>query len=51
MLKKHIMLFPEYCFAAYEKTKIVGVISAYVFETHVYVNVLNVIEKMMEKMF
>jgi len=45
LLKQTYTVFPEYCFAAYEKTKIVGVLSAYVFEKYVYVNVLEVIEK------
>lgn len=31
LLKQTYTVFPEYCFAAYEKTKIVGVLSAYVF--------------------
>jgi hypothetical protein len=44
LLKKTYAVFPEYCFAAYEDSKIVGVISAYAFDTHVYINVLNVLD-------
>ena len=45
LLKQTYTVFPEYCFAAYEKTKIVGVLSAYVFEKYVYVNVFEALEK------
>ena len=45
LLKQTYLVFPEYCFAAYEKSKIVGVISAYVFEKYIYINVLEVLNK------
>jgi len=45
LLKQTYTVFPEYCFAAYEDSQIVGVISAYVFEKYIYVNVFEVIEK------
>ena len=39
LLKKTYQVFPEYCFAAYENSKIIGVISAYSFNNHLYINV------------
>lgn len=43
LLKKTYEVFPQYCFAAYENSKIVGVISAYAFDNHLYINVLDVL--------
>jgi hypothetical protein len=45
LLKKTYQVFPEYCFAAYENSKIIGVISAYSFDNHLYINVLDVIDE------
>lgn len=44
LLKKTYEVYPEYCFAAYEDGVIVGVISAYDFHRHVFINVMNVAE-------
>lgn len=41
LLKKTYEAFPQYCFAAYDNGKIVGVISAYEFDKHIYINVIN----------
>ena len=35
--------YPQYCFAAYEESKIIGVLSAYSFDKYLYINVLDVI--------
>lgn len=45
LLKQTYAVFPEYCFAAYEKTEIVGILSAYAFEKYIYINVFEIIEK------
>lgn len=45
LLKKTYQVFPEYCFAAYENSKIIGVISAYSFDNHLYINVLEVVDE------
>lgn len=45
LLKKTYEIFPEYCFAAYEKEEIVGVISAYSFNSHIFINVMRVVEE------
>lgn len=44
LLNQTYAVFPEYCFAAYEKSKIVGILSAYMFEKYLYINVLEAIE-------
>ncbi|MBU0923557.1 hypothetical protein KKG81_01620 [bacterium] len=44
LLRKTYSVFPEYCFAAYEDSKIVGVISAYSFNKHLYINVFEVLD-------
>lgn len=41
LLKKTYEIYPQYCFAAYESGKVVGVISAYEFEKHIFINVLS----------
>jgi len=41
LLKNTYEAFPQYCFAAYESGQVVGVISAYAFDKHIYINVLN----------
>jgi hypothetical protein len=43
LLKQTYNSYPQYCFAAYENSKIVGVLSAYSFEKYLYVNVIEVI--------
>lgn len=45
LLKKTYQVFPEYCFAAYENSQIMGVISAYSFDNHLYINVLEVVDE------
>ncbi|MBY0540608.1 MAG: hypothetical protein K2P52_04245 [Campylobacterales bacterium] len=45
LLKQTYTVFPQYCFAAYEDSKIVGVLSAYTFENYLYINVVDVIDK------
>lgn len=45
LLKQTYNVFPQYCFAAYEEGKIVGVISAYEFHKHIFINILNVVEE------
>ena len=44
LLKKTYKVFPQYCFAAYESGKIVGIISAYEFHKHIFINVINVLK-------
>ena len=44
LLKKTYQAYPQYCFAAYQNSQIIGVISAYAFDTHLYINVLNVVD-------
>ena len=41
LLKQTYEIFPQYCFAAYEDGKIVGVVSAYAFSKHVFINVIK----------
>jgi hypothetical protein len=41
LLKKTYEAFPQYCFAAYDNGQIVGVISAYSFNKHIYINVIK----------
>lgn len=48
LLNQTYAVFPEYCFAAYEKSKIVGVLSAYMFEKYLYINVLETLESCKE---
>lgn len=48
LLRQTYTTFPQYCFAAYEKAKIVGVISAYVFEKYIFINVLEILENYAE---
>lgn len=43
LLKQTYDVYPQYCFAAYEESKIIGVLSAYSFDKYLYVNVLEVI--------
>lgn len=45
LLKQTYESFPQYCFAAYESENIVGVISAYAFEKHLYINVLEALDE------
>jgi hypothetical protein len=45
LLKQTYHVYPQYCFAAYEDSKIVGVLSAYLFENYLYINVVEVLEK------
>ncbi|WP_072679536.1 hypothetical protein [Arcobacter sp. LA11] len=45
LLKQTYSIYPEYCFAAYESGKIVGVISAYEFHKHIFINILNVLKQ------
>lgn len=45
LLKQTYKAFPQYCFAAYENGKIVGVIAAYEFHKHVFINILNAVEE------
>jgi hypothetical protein len=45
LLKQTYNVFPQYCFAAYEDSTIVGVLSAYSFEKYLYINVIEVIDK------
>lgn len=42
LLKHTFDVFPQYCFAAYEKNEIVGVLSAYKFENRILINVFEV---------
>lgn len=44
LLKHTYEAYPEYCFAAYEGSEIVGVISGYRFEKSIFVNVFEVNE-------
>ena len=37
LLKQTYNVFPQYCFAAYEDSSIVGVLSAYSFEKYLYI--------------
>lgn len=43
LLKQTYDAYPQYCFAAYEESKIIGVLSAYSFDKYLYINVLDVI--------
>ena len=45
LLKQTYSVYPQYCFAAYKDSKIIGVLSAYTFENYLYINVIEVIEK------
>mgnify|MGYP000682808140 FL=1 len=45
LLKKTYDVYPQYCFAAYEDSNVVGVLSAYSFENYLYINVLETLEK------
>jgi hypothetical protein len=45
LLKKTYSIFPEYCFAAYKDSKIVGVLSAYSFSKYLYVNVFEIVDE------
>lgn len=44
LLKQTYNVFPQYCFAAYENGKIVGVISAYSFNKHIFINVIKALD-------
>ena len=43
LLKQTYNTYPQHCYAAYEESKIVGILSAYSFEKYLYINVLEVI--------
>lgn len=45
LLKHTYEIYPQYCFAAYKDSKVVGVLSAYAFEKHIFINVLEVLEE------
>ena len=45
LLKKTYNVYPQYCFAAYEESNVVGVLSAYSFDNYLYINVLETLEK------
>lgn len=45
LLKQTYNVFPQYCFAAYENSKIIGVLSAYSFDSYLYVNVIEVLNE------
>ena len=54
LLRKTYATYPEYCFGAYENSKLVGVISAYSFEKHIFINVvkaLKVHEEVLTRLF
>lgn len=42
LLKHTFETYPQYCFAAYENNEIIGVLSAYKFESRILINVLEV---------
>lgn len=42
LLKHTFEAYPSYCFAAYDNNEIVGVLGAYKFEQHIFINVLEV---------
>ena len=44
LLKQTYNVYPQYCFAAYENSKIIGVLSAYSFDSYLYVNVIEVLD-------
>lgn len=44
LLKQTYNVYPQYCFAAYENSKIIGVLSAYAFDSYLYVNVIEVLD-------
>ena len=44
LLKQTYEVYPQYCFAAYEDGKIVGVISAYGFSKHIFINVIQALD-------
>lgn len=44
LLKQTYNVYPQYCFAAYENSKIIGVLSAYFFDSYLYVNVIEVLD-------
>ena len=45
LLKQTYKVYPQYCFAAYENGKIVGIISAYSFNKYIYINIIDALEK------
>ncbi len=45
LLKQTYEAYPQYCFAAYEDGKIVGVISAYEFHKHIFINVIKAVKE------
>ena len=45
LLKQTYNVYPQYCFAAYENSKIIGVLSAYSFDSYLYVNVIEVLDE------
>ena len=44
LLKQTYNVYPQYCFAAYENSKIIVVLSAYSFDSYLYVNVIEVLD-------
>lgn len=44
LLKQTYKVFPQYCFAAYESGKIIGVVSAYEFQKHIFINVISILK-------
>ncbi len=44
LLKQTYNVYPQYCFAAYENSKIIGVLSAYSFDSYLYLNVIEVLD-------
>ncbi|MDD2886384.1 MAG: hypothetical protein PHY66_01180 [Aliarcobacter sp.] len=44
LLKQTYNAYPQHCFAAYEESKIVGILSAYSFEKYLYINVVEVMD-------
>ncbi|RXJ99675.1 hypothetical protein CRU98_06515 [Arcobacter sp. CECT 8986] len=44
LLKNTYNSYPQYCFAAYEKEEIIGVLCAYSFDNYIYINMLKTID-------
>ncbi|WP_044419121.1 hypothetical protein [Halarcobacter anaerophilus] len=44
LLKQTYKAYPQYCFGAYEDGKVVGVVSAYEFGKHIFINVVKVMK-------
>ncbi|AXX93223.1 hypothetical protein CPU12_05650 [Malaciobacter molluscorum LMG 25693] len=43
LLKNTYNSYPQYCFAAYEKEQIIGILCAYSFDNYIYINILKTI--------